>query len=75
MGQFKAAVAGISEACLAFEIPVTGGNVSFYNDTEGASIYPTPVLGRRGPRSTDISRVVDPRLQARGRRRRPARAA
>jgi len=38
-------IVGIAEACRAFEIPVTGGNVSFYNDTEGVSIYPTPVLG------------------------------
>jgi len=59
MGQFKEAVAGLSEACLAFEIPVTGGNVSFYNDTEGASIYPTPVLGVVGL-VKDIDRVVTP---------------
>jgi phosphoribosylformylglycinamidine synthase subunit PurL len=59
MGQFKEAVAGLSEACLAFEIPVTGGNVSFYNDTEGASIYPTPVLGVVGL-IQDIDRVVTP---------------
>ncbi len=45
MWQFKEVVEGIAEACRVFEIPVTGGNVSFYNDTEGASIHPTPVLG------------------------------
>ncbi|MFO7981536.1 MAG: phosphoribosylformylglycinamidine synthase subunit PurL [Candidatus Aminicenantes bacterium] len=45
MWQFKEAVEGIAQACQFFNIPVTGGNVSFYNDTEGTSIYPTPVLG------------------------------
>ncbi len=45
MGQFKEAIEGMSDACRTFGIAVTGGNVSFYNDTEGASIYPTPVLG------------------------------
>ena len=65
MGQFKAAVAGISEACLAFEIPITGGNVSFYNDTEGASIYPTPVLGVVGL-VADVARVVTPGFKRAG---------
>jgi phosphoribosylformylglycinamidine synthase subunit PurL len=45
MWQFKETVKGIAEACRIFDIPVTGGNVSFYNETEGDSIYPTPVLG------------------------------
>jgi phosphoribosylformylglycinamidine synthase subunit PurL len=45
MWQFKKIVEGLAEACRAFDIPVTGGNVSFYNDTEGLSIHPTPVLG------------------------------
>ncbi|MGC9055987.1 MAG: phosphoribosylformylglycinamidine synthase subunit PurL [Candidatus Saccharicenans sp.] len=45
MWQFKEAVEGIAEACHQFDIPVTGGNVSFYNETEGKAIYPTPVLG------------------------------
>ncbi len=45
MWQFKQAVEGIAEACRQFGIPVTGGNVSFYNETEGRAIYPTPVLG------------------------------
>ncbi len=59
MGQFEAAVDGLSEACRAFGIPVTGGNVSLYNDTEGASIYPTPVLGIVGL-IRDVGRVVGP---------------
>ena len=45
MWQFQKTIEGIAEACQAFDIPVTGGNVSFYNDTEGLSIHPTPVLG------------------------------
>ncbi len=45
MWQFKKVIEGMAEACRIFEIPVTGGNVSFYNDTEGISIHPTPVLG------------------------------
>ena len=45
MWQFAEAVAGIGEACRAFEIPITGGNVSLYNETEGRAILPTPVLG------------------------------
>lgn len=45
MWQFKEVIEGISEACRTFDIPVTGGNVSFYNETEGKPIYPTPVLG------------------------------
>jgi phosphoribosylformylglycinamidine synthase len=38
-------VDGIAEACRAFETPITGGNVSFYNETFNEDIYPTPVLG------------------------------
>jgi phosphoribosylformylglycinamidine synthase len=48
MWQFSEAVDGIAEACRAFEIPITGGNVSFYNETLGNAIYPTPVLGILG---------------------------
>ncbi|HEV8438470.1 MAG TPA: phosphoribosylformylglycinamidine synthase subunit PurL [Methylomirabilota bacterium] len=46
--QFKEAVAGIAEACRALEIPVVGGNVSFYNETVGQAILPTPVIGLAG---------------------------
>ena len=45
MWQFKETVEGIARACRQFDIPVTGGNVSFYNETEGQAVYPTPVLG------------------------------
>ncbi len=45
MWQFARAVDGISDACRAFDVPITGGNVSFYNETEGRGIFPTPVIG------------------------------
>ena len=48
MWQFAEAVAGMGEACLALETPVTGGNVSFYNETDGTSIHPTPIVGMLG---------------------------
>jgi len=48
MWQFRDTVEGISEACEALGIPVVGGNVSFYNETEGADIHPTPVVGLLG---------------------------
>src|SRR5580700_5374256 len=48
MWQFSEAVGGIAEACRALEIPITGGNVSFYNETLGKPIYPTPILGVLG---------------------------
>ncbi|HUI08794.1 MAG TPA: phosphoribosylformylglycinamidine synthase subunit PurL [Bacteroidota bacterium] len=46
--QFKEAVAGIGEACRYFNTPVTGGNVSFYNESPNASVFPTPVIGMLG---------------------------
>ncbi|MBN1283719.1 MAG: phosphoribosylformylglycinamidine synthase subunit PurL [Proteobacteria bacterium] len=48
MWQFKQAVAGLGEACRQFGTPVTGGNVSFYNETKGEGIYPTPTIGMVG---------------------------
>jgi phosphoribosylformylglycinamidine synthase len=57
MWQFAEAVEGISEACRALEIPITGGNVSLYNETDGAAIYPTPILGVVGL-IEDASRAV-----------------
>lgn len=48
MWQFKQAVRGISDACIKFNTPVTGGNVSFYNETNGVPIYPTPSIGMVG---------------------------
>lgn len=48
MWQFRQAVAGMGDACRALNTPVTGGNVSFYNETKGVAIYPTPTVGMVG---------------------------
>jgi phosphoribosylformylglycinamidine synthase len=48
MWQFRETVEGIAEACEHLGIPVVGGNVSFYNETEGTDIYPTPIVGLIG---------------------------
>ena len=48
MWQFSEVVDGMAEACEVFGTPVTGGNVSFYNETDGRGIYPTPVIGMIG---------------------------
>jgi len=45
MGQLVAAIRGMADACRAFDVPITGGNVSLYNETDGKAIYPTPVIG------------------------------
>ncbi len=45
MWQFSQTVDGITKACEELDVPITGGNVSFYNETLGEGIYPTPVLG------------------------------
>jgi phosphoribosylformylglycinamidine synthase subunit PurL len=48
MGAFAAAVDGLADACRALELPVTGGNVSFYNESSGRPIHPTPIVGVLG---------------------------
>ncbi len=48
MWQFVEAVAGIKAACLALNVPVIGGNVSFYNETSGRGVFPTPTIGMLG---------------------------
>jgi phosphoribosylformylglycinamidine synthase subunit PurL len=48
MWQFSQSIDGLGEACTALATPITGGNVSFYNETLGKSIYPTPVIGILG---------------------------
>jgi phosphoribosylformylglycinamidine synthase subunit PurL len=48
MWQFAESIRGIRDACLAFDTPVTGGNVSFYNESAGSAIWPTPVIGMLG---------------------------
>jgi phosphoribosylformylglycinamidine synthase subunit PurL len=45
MWQFAKAVEGLGAACRALDIPITGGNVSLYNETDGRAVLPTPVLG------------------------------
>ncbi len=57
MAQFSATIDGLTEACLALGTPITGGNVSLYNETKGMGIYPTPVLGVVGILE-DVSRAV-----------------
>ena len=58
MWQFAKAVEGIGEACRALGVPITGGNVSLYNETDGKAIYPTPVIGVVGLLE-HADRVVD----------------
>ena len=48
MWQFAEAVRGIGDACRALQTPVTGGNVSLYNETSGRAIFPTPIIGMVG---------------------------
>ncbi len=48
MGQFVQAVRGIAEACTALDMPIVSGNVSLYNETDGAAILPTPTIGAVG---------------------------
>ncbi len=65
MAQLSAAIDGISEACIALGTPVTGGNVSLYNETKGEGIYPTPVLGIVGI-IDDVSKSVPSAFQKSG---------
>jgi phosphoribosylformylglycinamidine synthase len=57
MWQFSETIDGIAQACTALGTPITGGNVSFYNETLGKSIYPTPIIGILGM-IEDASRAV-----------------
>jgi phosphoribosylformylglycinamidine synthase len=59
MWSFSEVIDGIAEACRAFNTPVVSGNVSFYNETEGRGILPTPVIGMIGLLE-DVKRVVQP---------------
>ncbi len=65
MWQFVEAVDGIGEACRALGIPITGGNVSLYNETDGRAVYPTPVIGVVGLLER-AERCVRRGFQARG---------
>jgi len=66
MWQFSQTVDGISKACRELETPITGGNVSFYNDTLGEGIYPTPVIGVVGILE-DVHKAVGPHFREAGR--------
>jgi phosphoribosylformylglycinamidine synthase len=65
MWQFARAVEGIGEACRALGVPITGGNVSLYNETDGNAIYPTPVIGVVGLLD-HADRVVGSRFRGSG---------
>jgi phosphoribosylformylglycinamidine synthase len=65
MWQFGQAVAGIGEACRALDTPITGGNVSLYNETDGKAIHPTPIIGVVGLLE-HADRLLTRRFQASG---------
>jgi phosphoribosylformylglycinamidine synthase len=65
MAQLSAAIDGIAEACTALGTPITGGNVSLYNETRGEGIYPTPVLGIVGILD-DVTKAVPSYFQRAG---------
>jgi phosphoribosylformylglycinamidine synthase len=65
MAQLSAAIDGIAEACTALATPITGGNVSLYNETRGVGIYPTPVLGIVGILD-DVTKAVPAHFQNQG---------
>jgi phosphoribosylformylglycinamidine synthase len=59
MWSFSEVIDGMAEACRAFSTPVISGNVSFYNETEGRGILPTPVIGMVGL-IEDVRRIIQP---------------
>ncbi len=63
MGQFADAIGGMAAACTALDFPVVSGNVSLYNETDGAAILPTPAIGGLGV-IADAARAVGLALQA-----------
>jgi phosphoribosylformylglycinamidine synthase len=65
MWSFSEVIDGIAEACRAFNTPVVSGNVSFYNETEGRGVLPTPVIGMLGL-IEDVKRVIQPGFKNRG---------
>jgi phosphoribosylformylglycinamidine (FGAM) synthase-like enzyme len=65
MAQLSQAIDGIAEACNALGTPVTGGNVSLYNETKGEGIYPTPVIGIVGI-IEDVTKAVPSAFQRAG---------
>ena len=65
MWSFSEVIDGMAEACRVFETPVVSGNVSFYNETEGRGILPTPVIGMVGL-IEDVRRAVQPGFKKEG---------
>ena len=65
MWQFAQVIQGMRDACTALEVPVVSGNVSFYNETDGTPIYPTPTIGMVGL-IENIERVVTPWFKSAG---------
>jgi phosphoribosylformylglycinamidine synthase subunit PurL len=65
MWQFGQVIQGMRDACLALEVPVVSGNVSFYNETDGTPIYPTPTIGMVGILER-VERVMTPWFKAAG---------
>jgi phosphoribosylformylglycinamidine synthase subunit PurL len=65
MWQFARVIQGMRDACIALKVPVVSGNVSFYNETDGIPIYPTPTIGMVGllPK---VDRVITPWFKAAG---------
>ena len=66
MWQFSKVIDGITKACEELDVPITGGNVSFYNETLGEGIYPTPVIGIVGILE-DVHKAVFPHFREPGR--------
>jgi phosphoribosylformylglycinamidine synthase len=66
MWQFSQVIDGMTKACEELETPITGGNVSFYNETLGEGIYPTPVMGIVGILE-DVSKAMKPHFREAGR--------
>jgi phosphoribosylformylglycinamidine synthase len=66
MWQFSKVIDGITKACEELDVPITGGNVSFYNETLGEGIYPTPVIGIVGILE-DVRKAVFPYFREPGR--------
>lgn len=66
MWQFSQVIDGITKACEELDVPITGGNVSFYNETLGEGIYPTPVLGIVGI-IEDVRKATFPHFREAGR--------
>ncbi len=65
MWQFSKVIDGITKACEELDVPITGGNVSFYNETLGEGIYPTPVIGIVGILE-DVHKAVFPHFREPG---------